>query len=363
MEEKKSIVFRILSLDGGGIRGLYTAVLLNELAKRIASSNHSPQDNLDLGKKFDLITGTSTGAILAVALAAGVSLEKIVDLYKNKAKDVFQRPFPINCASKLLWYIKCSFGAANRSEPLQQALEQIFGNETVEQLYQRRGIRLCIPTVNIETQRAVVYKTPHSTRLQRDNYLKLVDLCLSSAAAPIFFPVHKVETSQSDLGNIQYFVDGGLWANNPVLVGLTEALDLAPKDAKIEIISVSTCPPYKPKAIKNPNVSIFGWEGAARILDASIDAQSVGYDYIVKTLASHLGRVTYIRLTDPLISSELAPHLRLDNSSDKCINTLIKLACQAVDLNLSEATTGMKTKEPLINIFSQLKPLPMETYV
>jgi patatin-like phospholipase/acyl hydrolase len=73
--------FRVLSLDGGGIRGLYTATVLKTLTEHFSSIQVGGKPNPDctkIGKYFHLITGTSIGGILAVALAAGISLEKII---------------------------------------------------------------------------------------------------------------------------------------------------------------------------------------------------------------------------------------------------------------------------------------------
>ena len=70
--------FRVLSLDGGGMRGTYTATYLNRVASAFARRRLVPA--LDVGKAFDLIAGTSTGAIIACGLALGVPLPQMVDL-------------------------------------------------------------------------------------------------------------------------------------------------------------------------------------------------------------------------------------------------------------------------------------------
>jgi patatin-like phospholipase/acyl hydrolase len=76
--------YRVLCLDGGGIRGLYTATVLQQMAVRVARMNgKNHEGRLDLGANFDLIVGTSTGSILATALAAGVALEDVTHLYRG----------------------------------------------------------------------------------------------------------------------------------------------------------------------------------------------------------------------------------------------------------------------------------------
>jgi patatin-like phospholipase/acyl hydrolase len=355
--------FRVLSIDGGGIRGLYTAVLLHGLAQRVTKMHGNPVDNLDVGRPFDLIVGTSTGAILATALASGIPLEDVITFYKNKASSIFADPFPQKKISILSWAWRSLRTAANQPEALQEALYDVFGDETVEQMYERRGIALCIPTIDLESQKAWVYKTPHdkcNNRLQRDNDYSLVDICMSSSAAPIVFPVHGVRKPKDIAGNINWFVDGGLWANNPVIIALVEALSFAPQDAPIEVISVSTCPPFKGSSVDRQCCSrgVLDWKGGIRMMEVAIDAQSWAYDYMAKTLATHLSdRVKYIRLTDPDVGVDEAKELRFDNPSEACLKTLVKLGNRAIDQNISEATTGDKPKALLVNAFAALQPL------
>lgn len=88
--------YRVLCLDGGGIRGFYTATVLQQMAVRIARmSGQNHEESLDLGSKFDLIVGTSTGSILALAIAAGIPLENVSRLYREKASSIFHQPMPL----------------------------------------------------------------------------------------------------------------------------------------------------------------------------------------------------------------------------------------------------------------------------
>jgi len=358
--------FRVLSIDGGGIRGLYTAVLLHGLAQRNARMNDQPTDRLDLGHAFDMVVGTSTGAILATAIASGVALEDVIQLYRGRSSAIFSDPTPPPQERlrllRWLWRHKCR--AASTPQALQDALQDVLGGETVGEMYQRRGVALCVPTIDVESQKSWVYKTPHDKdgrRLQRDNDYRLVDVCMSSAAAPIVFPLHGV-AKPNDVGeNINWFVDGGLWANNPVMVAMIEALSFAPPDAPIELISVSTCPPFKAASVNRAraNRGLVGWKGGIGMLEVAIDSQSWAYDYMAKTLATQLGkRVEYLRLTDPVISADESDELRLDNPSEDCLAALVKLGHRAVDLNISEATTNGAPKALLARAFANLPSLP-----
>lgn len=353
--------FRVLCLDGGGIRGLYTAAVLHGIAQRVARSCGQPEARLDVGSAFDLIVGTSTGAILATALAAGVSLEDIVALYRDNAAKIFADPAPQSTGSMVCWGLRHSLSPANSSAPLKEALAKTLGTETVQQMYQRRRIALCVPSVDVEAQKAWVFKTPHDTsgnRLQRDNNYTLVDVCLASSAAPVVFPVHGIPKPNDVAGVTNWFVDGGLWANNPIMVGITEALEFAPRDAPIEVISVSTCPPFKGASVDadSSQRGVLNWTGGIGTLEVALDAQSYAYSYMAKVLSSHLDRLKYLRLTDPVPHAEEAKQLRLDNPD--ALDVLAKLAARAVDQNISEATTGSKSAALLMEVFANLPILP-----
>jgi len=215
--------FRVLCIDGGGMRGLYTATLLSTLAYRFDSrfSKEVP----DIGKGFNLICGTSTGAILACGLAAGIPISKIQSLYIDNGASIFIDPMPseqswVNLFGWVCKYIKKP--SANASK-LKDALIATFKSMTVKELYEKRGIALCIPTINASNYKAWVFKTPHIPDKHRDDNYTLVDICMASTAAPILFPVSQI--SNPDNKNLlDNFVDGGLWANNPSLIGLIEAL-------------------------------------------------------------------------------------------------------------------------------------------
>lgn len=355
--------YRVLSIDGGGVRGLYSACLLHGLAQRVARTTGQPAEaNLDVGKAFDMVVGTSTGAILAMALAAGRPLEEVIDLYKSKAKEIFPSPTPIVSSGRQLlkWSWVHRRKASGSPSNLKSALTEVLQNETVGEMFKRRNIAFCIPTIDAETQKAWVYKTPHdhiNKRLQRDNNYKLVDVCLSSASAPIVFPLHKVRDPNSVSESYNWFVDGGLWANNPVMVALVEALSFAPKEAQIELISVSTCPPFKAPPIedKDADRGILDWKAGLGILEMGLDAQSSAYAYMAKALTDNMnGRVRYVRLSDPLVDENISRDLALDNPSEKALGALIKLASRAVDQNISEATTGDKSKALIFEILSNL---------
>lgn len=359
--------YRVLSLDGGGVRGLYSALLLQGLATRFAANQRLPSaESFDIGAQFDLIVGTSTGAILATALAAGVPLKRVIELYRQKAGDIFTNPAGAG-GRAAIWAVKNARTAANDAGPLKSALQDVLKDETVGEMYARRGIGLCVPAVNVETSKSWVFKTPHdkkSNRLNRDNNYRLVDVCLASTAAPIVLPIHGVESPNDKDGAFNWFADGGLWANNPSFVALTEALSMSDQGQPIELMSVSTCPPFQGCTItpEAANRGALGWKIGVGIVEVALDAQSYAYDYVTKTVAQFTGRsVGYVRLKDPDVPVNDVVHLSLDNPSRKCLDLLSRLANQAVDLNVSLATAGAQPAQPLIaKFFDNIQAFPSE---
>jgi len=355
LDKEKS--FRVLTLDGGGMRVLYTATLLQVLAKRFDQRFHEKE--ADIGRSFDLICGTSTGAILACALGVGIPLSRVKALYIEHGPRIFTDPMP---KRKRLypWAFKHRAQPAANAQALKDALSDCFGNITLAQAYEKRGIGLCIPTITAVNYRARVLKTPHNKGRHRDNNYRIVDVCMASAAAPIFFPLAK-RTGPNDDHIVQHFVDGGLWANNPVLVGLTEALGMVGADVPIEIVSVGTCdqPSGDPNKLGDVNWGLKDWQAGVRIVEMSLSAQAFGINATAGFLAQYLcgcGRsVKIVRLKETNKSPEQFSAIGLDRADEVAIRTLLSLAEADADHNHSIAmSTDPSNLELLADIFCNL---------
>lgn len=322
--------FRVLCLDGGGMRGLYSAVLLDTLIKRI----HPHSDNVDAGKAFDLIVGTSTGGILAVGLAYGMTLQGIIDLYTEKGKEIFPSPVPRNKLGLISWMPQRPESIKSGQTALINALEEQFQNTTIKQLYDKRGIALCLPAVRMATRKAWVFKTPHIPARNghhaknRDNDYKLTDVCLATSAAPILLPLVAID-NPDDKSRYDVFTDGGLWANNPTLIGLIEALEITESKSDIQIISVSTASPPTGKVISKDatNPGILDLKVGIAPLETSLDAQASGIQYMTMFLKKHLkANVEILRLAHDAPSDEQAKYIGLDRADEKAITALTDMA-------------------------------------
>ena len=362
-DRNRAGIFRVLTLDGGGMRGLYTASLLQTLA-RLFDERFVEQEP-DIGRAFDLICGTSTGAILSCALSAGVSLDRVCDLDRECGPLIFPRPAPkpTNKIKLLLWSAQHLRWPAACSHELRRRLEQIFGNQTLVGVFESRKIAMCIPAVDALNHQAWVFKTPHASEKHRDNNYRLADVCMASTAAPIFFPLVSLRNPDNDR-ELHYFVDGGLWANNPVLVGLTEALVVSPPDCRIEIISVGTCnrPSGDPYAVQDPVWGLLKWKVGIGIIDMSLSAQAFGYENMARFIAAELSKcgraVTVTRLEQGQKSPEQYSAIDLDKSDQVAIDTLINMAGKDAANIHGKVLSGNRGDLAVIgDVFTNLLPL------
>ncbi len=201
--------FRILSIDGGGIKGVFPAALLAELQKSLSEP---------ISNYFDLIAGTSTGALVAIGLGLGTDVADIVAFYEVCGPRIFHPKH----RSRLTQWFRNKFDDRYSSGPLRSALEEAFGER---KLGHSRN-RLLIPSFDLNSNQIHIYKTAHHPRLETDYKVSAIDIALSTTAAPTYFPVHN-----SSFG--VPFVDGGLWANNPTGLAVVEAitmLSIRPED-------------------------------------------------------------------------------------------------------------------------------------
>jgi uncharacterized protein len=332
--------FRVLSLDGGGMRGTYTATYLDKVATTFAKRRNV--DALDIGAAFDLIVGTSTGGIIAAALATGVPLGDIVALYFEHGATIFSRPLPTG-AIAAAWDIPNRPRAlAAGTASLRAALINKLGTKTLAQVYSERGIALAIPAVEMSQHRGWVFKTPHlKDTNHRDDDYSLVDVCLATTAAPVYRALAAIDHPDNGAGGFNVFVDGGLWANNPVLVGLIDALDLTMPGQEIHIFSLGTCPLPAGEQIQKASVNrgLTDWKFGGEAAGLAVDAQQFAFDHMAKKLARHVNRkCTVIRFPSEKVPAALIPYLGLDDSRPEAINALINQARTDADMTNSKCT-------------------------
>lgn len=202
---------KLLAIDGGGIRGIYASHVLERIQKEFKTVFHS---------EFDLIAGTSTGSIIAAAIAFGIPISKVTELYRERGPSIF-RP--------KRWAFGGTVAPRYSSEPLREALVSVFEDAALSDA----RTRLVIPATDIGNGDVHVFKSAYDEKFVRDRNVKVVDAVLASCSAPSYFAPSKVGPYQLS--------DGGLWANNPSLVAVTEALTrLGAERSAIRLLSVGT---------------------------------------------------------------------------------------------------------------------------
>lgn len=293
-------MFRILSLDGGGARGAFTAGFLQEIEDKLGEP---------LIDYFDLISGTSTGGVIAILLAIGQKMDSIEKIYTEHLDRVFTHNEP---------HFKGFFGKS--FSLIANPFTKYFTGVTLDELFKSKysfegtitilkemtnniklneivNTRLAIPSTNLIHGKPYVFKTPHLPEQSDTSNFYALDVILATAAAPIYFdPI--------TLPGYGIFTDGGVWANNPGLVAYAEAVKIASVCKRehdptfsiddIQLLSIGTghaienfSPPYLRAGIK-------WW--TKRLLELMFEAQTQSSSfYLDRLMHNRYVRVNFER--------------------------------------------------------------------
>jgi patatin-like phospholipase/acyl hydrolase len=233
--------FKILSLDGGGIRGIFSAAVVKNMSEELSEDER-------LADYFDLIAGTSTGGIIAIALGLGISPSLIFKLYDSDGKKLFP---PFWTRHAILRFARRFRTSLYNYSALEKLLRREFGSSK----FGDSSARLLIPAFVAPAAQIAIFKTDHHADYRRDWKTPAWEVARATSAAPTFFAGHRYNES--------YFLDGGLFANNPIMLAIVEAVhayDVALD--QIQVLSVGTGnkqPTVKQSAIR---AGMFGWRDA-----------------------------------------------------------------------------------------------------
>ena len=266
---------QVLSLDGGGLRGIFSAAAIAALEEDLGSPA------LD---HFDVVTGTSTGGLIALALANGIPARSIVEFYVKEGPQIFRHP-RLRTLRHLL-----------RSKYDGRALESAMRRQLGDRVLADSTVRLVIPAFDLTRRLIYIFKTPHHPRLRRDGNVPMWEVALSTAAAPTYLPAHTLERDRSVLA------DGGVWANNPCLLGVAEAVSVlgAPLTG-VRVLSIGTTDAVKCLPARVRHGGIVQWARGNSLIEALLSGQSTG----AVAITSHLlGRPNVLRL-DPIVPAGL----------------------------------------------------------
>jgi uncharacterized protein len=275
--------FRVLTIDGGGIRGIFPAAVLAGLERHYT-------DGSSIAAYFDLVAGTSTGGILALGLGAGYSAAELLDLYVRRGCEIFP---PLRGLRAWVRDKRHYARYLYDRDALQRLLTDKLGNT----LFGDSKIRLCIPAFEGRHSEVFVFKTPHHPDYRTDRFERMVDVGLATAAAPSYFrPLeHRGYT----------LVDDGVWANNPIVLALVEALTCFVVDRdQIDILSLGCGDDrYVVSRDEIMKGGLWHWK---KIMGAAMRLQSLAATNQARLL---LGPPSVVRLDAPTFE----PVLRMDD--------------------------------------------------
>lgn len=248
--------FRILALDGGGIKGTFTAAAL---------ATWENQLGVPILGHFDLIAGTSTGGILAIGLGIGLRAADMLKFYKMRGPEIF----PITSLGRRFWHsVRHLFHPKYSQSVLLRELQAAYYGEGPPVFLRNAKSRLVIPAYHAVAGSTHIFRTPHHELLTADADVDAAHAALATAAAPTFFAAAKVGNMVTES---KYF-DGGVWANSPAMAAIVEAVCYlgVPLD-RIDVLSVGTTEePFS--ARKKVQAGIGKWGPA--LIDLLMNAQA-----------------------------------------------------------------------------------------
>ncbi|KAL1822122.1 hypothetical protein ACET3Z_008900 [Daucus carota] len=336
----------VLSIDGGGIRGLIPATILDFLESQLQELDGK---DARLADYFDVISGTSTGGLVTAMLTAP-------DEYKRPlfaAKDI--KPFylqhgpkifpPSSITSSFKLFLGPKYDGKYLHKVVREKLGKIKLHETLT--------NVVIPTFDIKHLQPTIFSTFEYPSFDA----QLSDICISTSAAPTYLPAHKFETYFSD-GNVREFnlIDGGVAANDPTLVAMTEVtkqiaesnpdyLSIKPVDyARYLIISVGTGSAKNEKKYDAETASKWGakgwllYQGSNPLIDVFTQASADMADYhlSVVTQAIH-SENNYLRIQDDtLTGTDSSTDLSTKENMDRLVvigENLLKKRVSRINLH------------------------------
>jgi len=308
MESSSKDTFKLLSIDGGGIKGFYSAIILQAFEKK-----YGP-----IGEYFDLISGTSTGSIIGASLSRGVSTDEIIEFYQKDGPQILPSNYSLLRGWRLIKQIV--FKSKYSNKKLRKSLETLVGDVVMDDA----KTRLAISAVDLDTFRGFIFRTSHTGVQNRDGKLKMVDVIMASSAAPSYLPIVSVEGVSENL------VDGALWANNPTMMGIIEALKfwVGPnkKYKKLAVLSLGNID-YNDgwSTIKPRETSMLLWNKT--LLSLTLNTATKSMEEMMEFIASEklLKTEHYVRIANTGATSAYKRQIGLDRTDKLPMREIAKL--------------------------------------
>ncbi|MGQ0502096.1 MAG: CBASS cGAMP-activated phospholipase [Panacagrimonas sp.] len=277
-----------MSIDGGGIRGIFPAVVLAEFERRYL-------DGASAMSCFDMIAGTSTGGIIALGLSAGLTADQIATFYLERGNVIFPPPKDHGWGAWVgRWeWLRSLVKFRYDREPIRGLLGEVLGDRTLAQA----GNRLCIPSFEGTHGDVYIYKTPHHPDFYLDGPKAMTTVAMATSAAPTYF---QPLAEQNHL-----LIDGGIWANNPIMIAVVDALscfNLA--HVQVEVLSLGCGDdPYSFRPARVRHGGVIPWLDLIFTVMRLQSLNALGQSRLL------LGAPNVVRLDTP----PLDPPISLDN--------------------------------------------------
>lgn len=225
----------ILSIDGGGVRGVIPAMVLARLEQQTGKPSR---------EIFSFVAGTSTGALIAAAIAAGIPAEVIVDVYKNRTGEIFGGWGPLNTAKRI------ATGSMYSTASLKRVISETLGAASNWKLNDS-PIDLLLTAKHEQTTHPWYFVKDNPQNAKTTGNLNIVDCATASAAAPTYFPPYQID-------GIGPMVDGGVGVTgNPVYQACVEAFEYGGYvPSETGVISLGT---GRPKTVNPPASNLLSW--------------------------------------------------------------------------------------------------------
>ena len=302
---------RILSIDGGGVRGIIPAMLLAEL---------ETQSGKPVSELFDLVVGASTGGILALGLVAPhphdqtkprYTAEQFLGFYKEESHEIFDK-------SLFFKITRGIFTSRYQARALEKALKKYFGHTMLSEAI----VDIVVPSYELQGRFTAFFKSRdiHTKKIERD--VEMRDVARAASAAPTYFIPKKIKEYPG-----ANFIDGGVFANNPAMCAYAEAKDVFPGE-ELLIVSLGTGNPQL--TIQFEKFRTWGLLSWAKPLWYVLsDGSSDVVDYQLKfVLPDQEKSKRYYRFQIELLQPGTE---KLDDGSAQNINALIKLGQELLD--------------------------------
>jgi predicted acylesterase/phospholipase RssA len=322
----KRTKFSMLAVDGGGIRGIVPARVLQEIEQHF---------DRPIAELFDLVAGTSTGGIIALGLTRPrpgtrtpqFQARDLVALYHDHGGEIFSRSLwrRASTAAGLA-------GVKYSAKPLEELLDDRFGDTMLSDAL----LDVCIPSYDLSGPSAYFFKRSYARDATESWDVNMALAARATSAAPTYFDPARVAGDHA-------LVDGGVFANNPAVAGYADALDIIARrrdlyaeDTEIQVVSIGTGQPPQDSASGGPIPVSWsraqGWglaHWARPVLEVVFDGVAEAAEYQLRRLCRHADGQSprYHRLQSPLENANQA----LDDASDSNIELLMQDADILID--------------------------------